>query len=208
MHQMTAFDAEALALDQFPCATFSCAAFTHCDICSIFPYTFVYLIIRHRSESEWIGPLLLVVALLSVAVLRFCTIRSDESGACQSNAAAATHAGSSRDVKSSLSSHTQEPTRSQALASANSQPCRAHDAAPEQVGTFAEDFQIAVQFKSANKLAEAGQWHNTSVANGSHIVALLNHSIFQNCGCKNSLAKHLPPTKLRFEHAVRFPTVA
>jgi hypothetical protein len=103
-----------------------------------------YPVIHSRWDPEWIGLLLLAVALVSIAVLRFFMFKADKSvlgSAAQPNQAAL--------PKTLVASHS-APNADESLSS--TQPVALGNAT-----TFLQDFQLAVQLKTDNKPREAGQ---------------------------------------------------
>jgi hypothetical protein len=97
--------------------------------------------INTRRECDWIGPLILAVTLVSIAVLRFWMIKSDKSGA---------------------SAAVPLPTRILRQADDPSASARSDAAAPPESATsFVEEFQSVLLLKTASKLPEAGQLHSS-----------------------------------------------
>lgn len=98
--------------------------------------------INTRQECDWIGPLILAVTLVSIAVLRFWMIKSDKSGA-----------SAAVPLPTRILRQADDPS-----ASARSD---AAVASPESATSFVEEFQSVLLLKTASKLPEAGQLHSS-----------------------------------------------
>lgn len=148
---MAAFDdPDSMALQNIRCVT-------HLHVIGIHPKAFCIVplvdfrvpafhpVIVYRWDPEWIGLLLLVVALVSVAVLRSFMLKSDKSVL-----AAASQPNQATIPKAAGSSFT-APNENDGSASSSQR------VASENTSTFDQDFQLAVQLKTDNKPREAGQ---------------------------------------------------
>lgn len=99
--------------------------------------------INTRRECDWIGPLILAVTLVSIAVLRFWMIKADKSGA-----------SAAVPLPTRILRQADDPS-----ASARSDAGAA--APPESATSFVEEFQSVLLLKTASKLSEAGQLHSS-----------------------------------------------
>jgi hypothetical protein len=147
-------------MDEFPYVAHFRSAFTRTGSNSCKMFTSACTKILLRWKSYWIGPLLVLVALLSVAVLQFRTLRSKKSGAaCLANSAAASSAVA-RHVTPGTSTPSDQGEAEHTASAAGKSDIRYSDAvhtATANAGSFSEEFQIALQLKSAHNLAAAGQ---------------------------------------------------
>ena len=147
-------------MDEFQYVAHFGSAFTRAvsNTCEMSTSACTYILLRWKSH--WIGPLLFVVALLSVAVLQFRTLRSKKSGAaCLADAAAASSAVARHVAPGTSTPKNQGEAEHTALAAGKSD-IRYSDAihpATANAASFAEEFQIALQLKSVHDLAAAGQ---------------------------------------------------
>jgi hypothetical protein len=106
-----------------------------------------------RWDSDWVGPLLLVVALVSVIVLRFFMLNSEKSGSAAASKVKSASAGHIQPSSSARDAGASAALQSDAFAPSNQQ------VASNKPSTFIEDYHLAMQLKAANKLSDAGQCH-------------------------------------------------
>lgn len=131
-------------------------------------------VILYRWDPEFIGLLLLVVALVSVVVLKFFMLKADRSvlGA----ASRPNQATLPRAAGASLTA----PNENDGSASSTQR------VASGNTSTFDQDFQLAVQLKTDNKPREAGQSLSRALGRDRmHYVALQSINEF----CRTAAAK-------------------
>jgi hypothetical protein len=113
-----------------------------------------------RWNGEWAGPLLLVVALASVAVLRFCFFKTDRIAAVGQDPVAHRSSAETGCSTAPVAHHRSVHSVNQAPvpeSTSDAGKARASASLAKSSGSFAEEFQYAVQLKATNKLSECGQ---------------------------------------------------
>ena len=135
---------------------------------------------------RWNWLLLLVVALVSVVVFRFCVRKVEKSGAVNPSiqliATAATDACLAAPLPPSSQIQHHAVHRVPASANLNAPAAVRKTEPPDKASTFVAEFQHAVQLKTVNMLAEAGQ--NLTWMPNAHFSPLrVNNAPLQKHDC-------------------------
>ena len=123
------------------------------------------------DAATWNGLLLLVVALVSIVVFRFCIRKADKLGAVNPSKRLATAgtADGHHVTPSSPPNRVHHRVVDQHPATVNSTAFAVGNAEPpDKASTFATEFHHAVELKTINMLAEAGQ-HICTLVHTSHL---------------------------------------